>query len=222
MKIVFITGIDTGVGKTMATGLLARAWQRAGRKVLTAKLVQTGGRGVSEDILQHRKCMGLLPQPADERGATCPYVFPFPASPHCAAAMAQVRVEPEKLDRSWAALERECDLLLLEGVGGVAVPLTSEYTTLDYVAQRAFPCVVVTSPKLGSINHTLLTVEALRQRQVPIAGLVYNLAAEAPEEIAASTRDFLRARYAGIPWLELPVWNLAEPAPELDVSGLDI
>ncbi len=222
MKIVCVVGIDTGVGKTMVTGWLARAGQKNGQRVLTAKLVQTGCVGMSEDIIVHRTCMGLPLQPADTRKDTCPYVFPFPASPHVAAALSDSRVDPERLDRAWASLTGECDLLLLEGVGGVAVPLTSDYTTLDYLGERGYPCLVVTSPKLGSINHTLLTVDALHQRHVPVAGLVYNRAVEAPEEIVESTRAFLRTRYAGIPWLEVPAWSSGEPFPDLDVRGLNL
>ena len=86
MPTIAITGIDTGVGKTLITGLFARHLRAAGHSVITQKLVQTGCAGMSEDILLHRRLMGIDLTDADRQGITCPYVFALPASPHLAAS----------------------------------------------------------------------------------------------------------------------------------------
>ena len=87
-KVYCVTGIDTDIGKTIATGLLARSFRNHGIKAITQKIVQTGCVGLSEDIIRHRQLMEIEPVPADHRGLTCPYVFPVPCSPHLAAELA--------------------------------------------------------------------------------------------------------------------------------------
>ena len=84
-KVIFITGIDTNIGKTFATGLLARALARKGERVITQKMVQTGCEQVSEDIEMHRKLQGIPFTEEDREGLTCPYIFSYPCSPHMAA-----------------------------------------------------------------------------------------------------------------------------------------
>lgn len=205
MNIIFITGIDTGVGKSVVTGLWAHALRSQGRRVLTAKLAQTGAAaaGPSEDIQTHRALMGLPLLPADEQGWTCPYMFRFPASPGLAAALEKRRIDPEVLDQSWARLSGQADVLLLEGAGGVEVPLNDELTILDYAAQRRFPTLVVTCPRLGSVNHTALTVDRLLALGVPVLGLAYNLALSAAEEITRDSRLYFRRR-----WPSLAIWDV--------------
>ncbi|MEW6517542.1 MAG: dethiobiotin synthase [candidate division FCPU426 bacterium] len=213
MNIVFVTGIDTGVGKTVVTGLWARRLLGQGRRVLTAKLVQTGAAPgeVAEDIRTHRRLMGLPLLPCDEQGWTCPYVFRFPASPHLAGRLENRSVEPGVLDRSWQRLADQCDWLLLEGAGGLEVPLRGDLTILDYVADRGFPVLVVTGPRLGSLNHTLLTVYALQTRGLRVLGLAYNLALAAEPEITADTRAFFRQRWPGLPLWDVPACDPALP-----------
>lgn len=205
MKTIFITGIDTGVGKTVVAGLWAHALRSQGRRVLTAKLAQTGAAApnVSEDIQTHRALMGLPLLPADEQGWTCPYVFRFPASPHLAAQLEQRRIDPDVLDQSWERLSGQADWLLLEGAGGIEVPLNDELTILDYAAQRRFPALVVTCPRLGSVNHTALTVDRLQARGVPVLGLAYNLALSAAQEITRDTRLYFQRR-----WPDLAIWDV--------------
>ncbi|MBL6957333.1 MAG: AAA family ATPase, partial [Chlorobium phaeobacteroides] len=83
-NVIAIAGIDTGIGKSVATGLLARSLLESGSRVITQKMVQTGCQDVSEDILLHREIMGVPLQDVDRDGTTCPYVFSYPASPHLA------------------------------------------------------------------------------------------------------------------------------------------
>ena len=85
-KVLFISGIDTSVGKTAATGAIAKALAEAGKKVITQKMIQTGCEQISEDIEEHRRIMGIPFTEEDREGLTCPYVFTYPCSPHMAAA----------------------------------------------------------------------------------------------------------------------------------------
>lgn len=174
MSTIFITGIDTNVGKTVATGLFARFLHRSGRSVITQKVVQTGCERISEDIETHRRLMGIPLTRWDEEGVTCPYIFKFPASPHLAARLEQVEIQPERIVKKTKLLEEAFDYVLLEGTGGFYVPLTDATTTLDYVAKQRYPLVIVSSGKLGSINHTLLTLEAAKQRRLTVLGILYN------------------------------------------------
>lgn len=188
---IAIGGIDTGVGKSVVTGLLARHLLERGKSVITQKLVQTGCAGRSEDILLHRKLMGMDWQPCDEQGLTCPYCFPLPASPHLAAEQAGSRIESIKLDNAADSLADQAEYLLIEGAGGLLVPLSRTLLLLDYLQRRAVPLILVTTPRLGSLNHTLLCLEAIKQRQMRLLGLVYNLhGTHLPEIVRDSLRFF--------------------------------
>ncbi|MBM9512664.1 dethiobiotin synthase [Desulfogranum marinum] len=174
-KTLAIVGIDTDVGKSVVTGLIARHLHLRKKKVTTLKLVQTGCTNQSDDILLHRKLMGIPLTKHDEQGITCPYLFPLPASPKLAAKQAKKTIEAEVLDQATQVLQNEYEWLLVEGAGGLLVPLSSELLLLDYLKEKKYPLVLVTSSKLGSINHTRLSLEAIKNRQIQLLGLVYNL-----------------------------------------------
>lgn len=184
---IAICGIDTGVGKSIVAGLLARHLLKRGKVVITQKLVQTGCSGRPEDILLHRKLMGADWHRLDEEKLTCPYCFPFPASPHLAAQQAGMEIDPAELDRATETLVGQVDQLIIEGAGGLLVPLTRSLLLLDYLAERSCPIILVTSPRLGSINHTLLCLEALKHRNMKVSGLVYNLHGDYPREIVTDS-----------------------------------
>ena len=184
---IAVGGIDTDAGKSVVTGLLARHLLDQGKAVTTLKLVQTGCTGMAEDIVQHRRLMGQALTDWDRDGTTCPYVFPFPASPLLAARMAGAVIDKAVLDRSIETLRQRHEWLLVEAAGGLLVPLQEHLLLLDYLAAKQLPLILVTSPRLGSINHTRLSLEALRTRSVPLVGLVYNLHGDHPREIVQDT-----------------------------------
>jgi dethiobiotin synthetase len=190
---ITVCGIDTGVGKSVVTGLLARHLLDQGRSVITQKLVQTGCSGRSEDILLHRNLMGVSWQPEDEQRLTCPYCFPLPVSPHLATEKAgAVAIEPAQLDQAADQLAGQFEQLIVEGAGGLLVPLTRSLLLLDYLQSRNWPLILVTTPRLGSLNHTLLCLEAIQQRQMHLLGLVYNLHGSHPPEIVNDSLRFFR------------------------------
>lgn len=174
-NILAVTGIDTGVGKTVVTGMIARSLLNEGFAVFTQKLVQTGCVNISEDILEHRRLMKISPVREDFDGLSCPYLFADPCSPHLAAEMAGEQIDVAKISAATEILSRRYDILLVEGAGGLSVPLTSDYTFLDYVMERKYPVVLVSSPRLGSLNHTLNALELLWRRNVQLAAIIYNL-----------------------------------------------
>ncbi len=191
---IAIAGIDTDAGKSIVTGLLARHLLAQGNTVTTLKLVQTGCFGIAEDIQQHRRLMGQQLNELDRDGTTCPYVFPFPASPSLAARMNGQAIEAGVLDQAMARLRQGHQWLLIEGAGGLLVPLNDHLLLLDYLAERHLPLVLVTSPRLGSINHTRLSLEAIKARGMSLLGLVYNLHGDHPREIVQDTlRECRRA-----------------------------
>ncbi len=169
-----ITGIDTDIGKTIVTGLLAKAVLQAGKNIITAKAVQTGCEGISEDISYHRKQMGCELFEEDKEGITCPYLFKVPCSPHLAADIEGHEIDPGKISAHIDLLKTRYELVLLEGAGGLFVPLTADHLMIDLFWQNDWPVILVSSSRLGSINHTLASLEALRSRNIELSGLVYN------------------------------------------------
>ncbi len=184
MTSFFVTGIDTEIGKTIVTGNIAKYLASTGVKVTTMKPVQTGCVGIAEDILTHRSIMGCKLNIYDKNLITAPEIFKFPASPHLAAELENRTINFQKIDKCIQILNDNFEVVLIEGAGGVYVPLTRDYTTLDFVAERKLPVIIVSSPRLGSINHTMMTIEILKSRSIQIAALVYNMYPPEKESIA--------------------------------------
>lgn len=183
-KIICVTGIDTDIGKSIVTGVLARFLLNAGKKVITQKICQTGCENVSDDILTHRKIMGIELQDVDRQGLTCPYIFPEPCSPHLAAELAGGEIVCNKISQATEELAENYDYVIVEGVGGLLVPLLLDYTLIDYLADRQYPQILVSCSRLGSINHTLSALEIIRRRGLDILGIVYNRFMDSNENIA--------------------------------------
>ena len=207
MSVLFVSGIDTDIGKTYATGLLAKSLMQQGVNVITQKLVQTGiskqadgELGIADDILSHRQLMQMPLQPCDLDFTTCPYRYEKPASPHLSAALANQPLNINVITDATKALQVDYEMVLLEGAGGLLVPINEQLLTLDYIAEQGYPIVLVTSGRLGSINHTLLSLEAIKSRGLMIHSVIYNHihddAEQTDAEIANSTIDFLQAYLA--------------------------
>jgi dethiobiotin synthetase len=183
-NIYFISGIDTDCGKTYITGHLARHLKGKGLNVITQKLIQTGDSGVSEDIEEHRRLMGVELYPEDIDGTTCPIIFSFPASPHLAAKIDNRYVDFDLIRQSTKILSGKFDLVLLEGAGGLHVPITEEVKMIDYIKENSYPLILVSSSKLGSINHTLLSIESCFNNGIDLQMVIYNRLPDSDEVIA--------------------------------------
>lgn len=192
-NVFFISGIDTDAGKSYATGFLARELNANGKRTITQKLIQTGNVGHSEDIDLHRKIMGIDFTEEDRAGLTMPEIFSYPASPHLASRLDNRPIDFDKIAEATRELSQRYEVVLLEGAGGLMVPLTEELLTIDYVAQKGYPLIFVTSGKLGSINHTLLSFEAIRSRGIELHTVMYNLYPTVEDKtIQEDTQAFIR------------------------------
>ncbi len=210
-KTIFITAIDTNAGKTIVTGLLARYYKKNGFSVITQKLAQTGCKGISEDIIKHREIMSEPLNAFDTNGLTCPYVFEYPASPHLAARLENREIDLCMISKATRSLEKEFDKVLLEGVGGLSVPINDHVNLIDYLQEKKYPVILVAHGKLGSINHTLLSLEILKIRDINLLGVVYNKFIAESEIILndtaevikkTMTKDFSNAFFIEIPFME--------------------
>ena len=221
MAVYFISGIDTDAGKSIVTGVIARTLLQKGVHVITQKFIQTGCVGISEDILKHREIMGIPPQEVDRDGTTCPYVMTYPSSPHLAAEIDRVEIDVERIHRSTEKLAAAYDVVLLEGAGGLYVPVSRQYLTIDYIQEYKHPLILVSSSKLGSINHTLMSLELCRLRGIEVAYVVYNDFPNDSEWIKNDSitiiRQYLDEHFPDCRLLELPVVE-GDKLPELELK----
>ena len=222
-KVFFISGIDTNVGKTIATGAIAKALAQAGRTVITQKMVQTGCERVSEDIEEHRRIQGIPFTEEDKEGLTCPYIFSYPCSPHMAAERDGKQIDLERITQATRQLMARYEYVLVEGAGGLMVPIDFTLLTIDYIRQQSYPLVLVTSGKLGSINHTLLSMYACKQYGIEVKALVYNLFPEEDKLITENTLEYL-SQYLERESPQTALLSLEEVkegcSPSLDVVSL--
>ena len=190
-NVIFVSGIDTDAGKTYATAWLAKRYMEQGFSVATMKFIQTGNNGFSEDILAHRRIMGISPLPEDRDLTTSPVIFTYPASAQLAARIDGRDIDVASIDRSVETLSGRYDIVLVEGAGGLMVPIADDFFTVDYVASRNLPIIIVTNGILGSINHTVLSLEAIRSRAISLHSVIYNTYFDKDEIIAEDTRGFI-------------------------------
>ena len=204
---VFVTGTGTEVGKTVVAATIARTLAAEGRRVAVFKPAVTG---LDEGVETDHALLGRASGSEQEDDQIAPYRYGPPASPHLAAALAGEEIDPERLRQVAAAAAAGADAIVCEGVGGLLVPLSSGYLVRDLAADLGYPLVVVASPGLGTINHTLLTVEAARAAGLEVGAIVLTPWLEEPTEIERSNRETI-AELAGLPVLTLPEIDLADP-----------
>lgn len=193
MRGLFITGTDTGVGKTWVTAGLARLLARQQRRIAVCKPVATGarivdGRRISEDAEMLAAAAGSTPE------QVTPFVFFEPAAPPVAARLEGRTLCLADLIRGVRHSADAAEMTLVEGVGGLLCPLTERETVADLIAALGLPVVIVARRSLGTLNHTLLTVEVARQRGLRLAGVVVNETAPPASVAERSNVDELRAR----------------------------
>jgi dethiobiotin synthetase len=219
----FVTGTGTEVGKTVVAAVLARALANSGERVGVFKPAVTGldAPGETDHALLRRAARSK--QSDDE---IAPYRYGAPASPHLAAAQAGEEVDPERLRTGARVAGANADVLVCEGVGGLLVPLGAatrdqgaNYLVRDLAVDLGLPVVVAASPGLGTINHTLLTLEAARAAGLDIAAVVLTPWPEQPSAIERSNQETI-ADLAQVAVRTLPRLDLNEPEswPELEID----
>jgi dethiobiotin synthetase len=171
----FVTGTDTGAGKTLIACSLLRAFAARGFKAVGMKPVASGavagGNGLAHDDVERLTAAGNVTAP---RERVNPYCFAPPIAPHIAAAEAGVKIDPDHIGRCFNALADRADVVIVEGVGGFRVPLGPGADTAQLAARLALPVVLVVAMRLGCLNHALLTAEAIAGRGLMLAGWVAN------------------------------------------------
>jgi dethiobiotin synthetase len=177
----FVTGTDTGIGKTHASATLLHALRAAGHRAVGMKPVASGSewRGDhwhNDDVAQLRAASAV----AVPQALTCPFLLRTPASPHLAAAIEGARITREPIRAAFAALRAQADAVVVEGVGGFRVPLDGAppeeggWDTADLAVMLGLPVLLVVGIRLGCISHALLTAEAVRARGLHLAGWIAN------------------------------------------------
>lgn len=169
---VFITGTDTHVGKTWITGLIAKYLSNQQKSVITQKWIQTGSNTI-DDIHEHltiqKKSINDITPFIKE---CCPYIFTLPASPHLAAHNENKSINITHIKNSFYTLSSQFDHVIVEGSGGLLVPVTQNKTLTDITKELALPTLLVIDNKLGCINHSLLSINTLKQHNIPLLGII--------------------------------------------------
>jgi dethiobiotin synthetase len=166
-----VTGTDTGVGKTVATAVLAVSLREHGVNAGVMKPVETG---INDHTRSDAEWLMSVAPCDDPPSIVAPYRLRAPAAPLIAAAAEGIAIDLHHILSAREALAARHDCLLIEGVGGVMVPLSADMLVVDLIHHLRLPVLIVARSGLGSINHTLLTVECLERRGIPILGILFN------------------------------------------------
>lgn len=185
MSAIFVAGTDTDVGKTYVCGLLLGFLQKKGLAAGYQKWVGTGPEFPPADLAACLR-MAELPLEPELAASQVVYHFALPASPHLAAEQEGAVVEPGLIREKYRELLDRYELLLVEGVGGLMVPLRRDLLLIDLLAGLKIPTLVVAKSGLGTINHTLLTLESLRRRDIPVLGVVVSDGALEEDELVVA------------------------------------
>jgi dethiobiotin synthetase len=200
---VFITGTDTGVGKTLVTASLALHLKKHGMAVGVMKPIETGvspARDAQSDAARLRSIM----ESEEPLGAIRPYSFALPVAPLAAAESEGQTINPDTIKRVYRLLSSRYEYMVVEGVGGIQVPLTRTDDVLTLIKHLRLPVIIVGRSGLGGINHALLTIEALRRKQITIVALLLNRThsvRSATSRIQERTTIEILRKQAGVPVL---------------------
>ena len=206
-KVLFVTGTDTEVGKTYISGLLLRFLKEKGIVAGYQKWVSTGDSDSAADLI-HTLATAEIPFDPEQLDEQVPYRFELPASPHLAAEQENRQVDPEVIVKSCRELSAKYEMLIVEGVGGLFVPLRRDLLLADLLANLHLQTLVVARSGLGTLNHTLLTLEALRKRDIPVFGVVFTDTEKAENELIVqdnmrTVAEIGNVRVFGrVPWCE--------------------
>lgn len=203
-KGIFITGTDTGVGKTYIAAGMAKALRDHQLDVGVMKPAETGCR-MHAGKLQPRDALSLLKASGarDALDLVNPYRFRRPLAPSVAAELDNRTIDPDRILSAYRILDARHEFIIVEGAGGIMAPLTQGYLFLDLAEALGLPVVIVARPGLGTINHTLLTISVLRERKIPIAGIVVNYAEEIKPGLAEETSHLVIEKISGVPILAI-------------------
>lgn len=203
-----IAGIGKKIGKSYATGWLAREMTSAEHYVITMKAVQTGSSDICDDIKTHRKIMNMNPTTFDMTRISSPCKFTHIAAPHIAAKLEHDEIKIDMITEATRLLHKNYKHVLIEAAGGLMTPLKGDYLTIDYIRAMKLPTILVVNGAPGSINATLLSLYAMAHYGIDIFGVIYNPYFDKDKEVAAETKEYLKEwvmhHYPNTLWFEMP------------------
>ncbi len=220
---IFISGTDTGVGKTFFTCALARVLRSSGYSVGVMKPAETGcqlrdGKLFPDDAWRLKAASGCA-EPIEQ---ICPYPLPEPLAPSIAAERAGVTIDADRLLTAVEEIKSGHDITLVEGAGGLMVPLLPSYTFADFARVAKLPVIIVAANKLGVINHLLLSLEVASSKDLTLLGYVLNRPTS-ETSLAADTNREVLSGLTGVACLgELPFQEASADFAELDESEIDL
>ena len=186
---IFVTGTGTGVGKSILAASICAALASRGERVAAFKPAISGLDDPSGSWPPDHELLAAAASAGQRPDEVAPYRFGPPVSPHLAAELEQVEVDPELLLSRAEAAGSQADSLVVEGVGGLLVPLSEGYLVRDFALELGLPAVIAASPGLGTINHTLLTLESARASGLEVAGVVMTPWPSRPTSLERSNRQ---------------------------------
>jgi dethiobiotin synthetase len=206
---IFITGTDTGVGKTTVSCALLRKYVAAGWRAVGMKPVAAGGGEDNDDLV----ALAAAGNVDASLSARCPYAFADAIAPHLAARAAGVAIDLHRIQRSYQELSARADHVVVEGAGGALAPLSDRIDMLDIARALALPVLMVVGLRLGCLNHALLTSLAIRARGLKLVGWIANSIDPAmvcqDENVSTLERQLSVPRIASIRWghADAPEWS---------------
>lgn len=196
-KGIFVTGTDTGVGKTVVTAALAHSLIQSGVNVGVMKPIQTGA---ALPVLKDLEFVELVTEKSFVQEQYCPYIFKDPLSPYTASILEERHISIDKIKDSYNHLSSIHDLVLVEGAGGILVPILDEYTMADLARELGLSLIIVSRPDLGTLNHTTLTVEYAKSQGLTVLGIVISNFPVEPG-LAEKTNPQILIQMGGLPIL---------------------
>lgn len=207
MKGFFITGTDTKVGKTEIAVYLVKRFSQEGLKVGVMKPIETGVSGVSRDayILKRASCS------KDPMHHINPVLFRLALAPMVAAKIEKKKIGMGVIWDRFKKLSKDNDILIVEGIGGIMVPIYKAgrkiFYVLDMILKMGLPVIIVSRPNLGTINHTLMTVNMLRKENIKIAGIIFNHTSRTKKDLSIKTNPWIMERLSGVRVLGIMHYN---------------
>jgi dethiobiotin synthetase len=206
--LIFVTGTGTEVGKTVVAAAIARTVADSGRRVAVFKPCVTG---LEEEVEPDHELLRRAAGSGQSDGDIAPYRYGPPASPHLAASLAGEEIDRRRLLEAAQTAASAADFLVCEGVGGLLVPLAPGYLVRDLAVDLGYPLVVAASPGLGTINHTLLTIESARAAGLEVSSVVLTPWPDEPTEVERSNRETIAA-LGEVEVKTLPALDLNDPS----------
>lgn len=210
---IFITGTGTEIGKTVIAGGLAASLKQAGTDVGVMKPISTGDTADAR-FLKHAA------QVDDELSLINPIYLRHPLAPSVAARIENTKIDLSRIETAFAELQQRYDFMIVEGVGGVAVPIRDDFLVAELIKQLALPTLIVATTGLGTLNHTLLTVAFAQQFSIPIAGIVLNGLRPESTGLAEATNPVEIEKLTGVPVIGVVPYEKQLDTPYPDVTFL--